>query len=107
MRRGQEGIWAFKDEKPAILSAVEVRTNGLEQYNLKDFEVLVSTEAPTGPYKSVGSFTVVNGVYAASPYQTFTPPPPPARYVKLIMKSDWGGGYIAGYGLRMVGTPQP
>lgn len=105
--RAGEGIWAFKDEKPATISAVQVNVPAREQYNLKDFEVLVSTEAPTGPFKSVGTFTTVNGVYAASSWQTFILPPTPARYVKIVFKSDWGGGYIAGYGVRVIGVPMP
>lgn len=107
MRNGSEGVWAFKDEKPAMLSAVELRIPAREQYNVKDFEVLVSTEAPTGPFKSVGTFTTYNGVYAASPWQTFTLPPTPARYVKVVFKSGWGGGYVASYGLKVIGLPTP
>lgn len=105
--RAGEGIWAFKDEKPATLSAVQINVPARESYNLKDFEVLVSTEAPTGPFKSVGTFTTVNGVFAASPWQTFTLPPTPARYVKIVFKSDWGGGYVASYGLKIIGTLSP
>lgn len=107
MRTGSEGIWAFKDEKPATLSAVQVNLPAREQYNLKDFEVLVSTEAPTGPFKPIGSFATVNGVYAASSWQTFAFPPTPARYVKIVFKTNWGGGYIASYGVRVIGVPTP
>jgi hypothetical protein len=107
MRNGAEGVWAFKDEKPATLSAVELRIPAREQYNVKDFEVLVSTDAPTGPFKSVGTFTTVNAVYATTPWQTFTLPPTPARYVKVVFKSPWGGGYVASYGLRILGVPSP
>lgn len=105
--RGSEGIWAFKDEKPAIITGVQVRIPGYEEYILKEFEVLVSTEAPTGPFKSVGTFTTINGVFAASPWQTFMLPPTPARYVKVLFKVAWGDGYIALNGLKIFGTPSP
>lgn len=107
MRVGSEGIWAFKDEKPATISAIELRLPGREEYAAKDVEVLVSTEAPTGPWKSLGTVTTVNGVYAASPWQTFALPPTPARYVKVVFKRAWGNSYVAIYGLKVIGVPTP
>jgi hypothetical protein len=100
-----EGIWSFKDEKPANLSAITIRIPAKDIYNLKEFEVLVSSDSPTGPFVSAGRFTTHNGVFPASPYQTFRLPPTTARYVKLSLKTNWGNMvYTALYGVRIIGV---
>ena len=38
-------------------------------------------------------------------YQRFALPPTKAKYVKLVTKADWGGGYSALYGIRLIGEP--
>jgi hypothetical protein len=104
--RAGEGVWAFKDEKPATVNAFEVLIAGTEQYNLKDFEVLVSDDSPMGPFRSIGTFSTVNSrITANAQYQHFPLSPTKARYLKVVLKTDWGGGYIAVYGIKLLGTP--
>ena len=104
--RGTEAVWAFKDEKAASVTAVEILVPGREQYSLKDFEVFVSEEAPTGPFKSLGSFSTINArVTGNGQYQRFELPPTTAKYVKIAFKSGWSDSYIALYGIRVMGTP--
>jgi Mg-chelatase subunit ChlD len=102
-----EGIWAFKDEKPVTFSAFEVLIPYTDKYNLKDFELLVADDSPTGPYRSIGQFTTQNTKMVQSPYQRFTFPAVTARYLKVVLKSDHGGGYIACYEFRVIGQQAP
>jgi Mg-chelatase subunit ChlD len=102
-----EGIWAFRDEKPATFEAFEVLIPGTDGYNLRDFELLVADDSPTGPYRSIGQFTTQNMKMIQSPYQRFVFPPVTAKYLKVVLKTDHGGGYIAAYEFRLIGQPSP
>jgi len=102
-----EGIWAFRDEKAATFDAFEVLIPGTDGYNLKDFELLVADDSPTGPFRSIGQFTTQNMKMMQSPYQRFTFPPVTARYLKVVLKTDHGGGYVASYEFRLIGQPSP
>jgi extradiol dioxygenase family protein len=109
------GIYGFKDGKPATLTGVDVLIPEQSEYNVKDFEVFVGDESPTGEFRSVGTFTTQNIKLMQDPYQRFTFPPVTARFLKISLNTDWGGGYIATYELRAHGkvdesataTPKP
>ena len=109
------GIYGFKDGKPATLTGVDVLIPEQSEYNVKDFEVFVGDESPTGAFRSVGTFTTQNIKLMQDPYQRFTFPPVTARFLKISLNTDWGGGYIATYELRAHGkldesaaaTPKP
>ena len=102
-----EGVWGFKDGKPATFDSFEVLIPGQDQYNLKDFELLVGDEGPTGAFRSIGQFTTQNMKMMQSAYQRFTFAPVTAKYLKVVFKTDHGGGYIAAYDLRLFGTLGP
>ncbi len=97
------GIYGFKDGKPATITGVDVLIPEQSEYNVKDFEVFVGDESPTGSFKSVGTFTTQNIKLMQDPYQRFTFEPVTAKYLKFTMNTDWGGGYIAAYELRAHG----
>jgi hypothetical protein len=42
-----------------------------------------------------------------SGYQRFSFAPTTARYLKVVMKTDQGGGYIAAHEFRLFGKPAP
>jgi hypothetical protein len=102
-----EGIWSFKDEQPGSFGRFEMLIPGADQYNVKQFELLVGDESPVGAFRSIGVFTTQNTKLIQSPYQVFTFPPVTARYLKVVLQTDWGGGYIAAYDIRLVGNPAP
>ncbi|MEW6665952.1 MAG: VWA domain-containing protein [Thermodesulfobacteriota bacterium] len=93
--RSGEGVWAFRREKPATFEAVGILLPSRNEYNLKDFEVLVGDQGPTGAFRSVGSFTTKNTKMMPDGWQLFTFPKVQAKYIKFVFKSDHGGGYIA------------
>jgi len=102
-----EGIWAFKDEKPATFDTFEVLIKGADGYNLKDFELSAAVDSPTGPFLSLGEFSAQNVKVMPSGYQRFSFTPVTARYLKVVLKSDQGGGYIAVHEFRLIGQPAP
>lgn len=97
-----EAVWSFKDGKPATFDQIEVLVPKAYEYNLKDFEVLAADEM-TGPYKSLGAFTVQNVKMMPEGWQGFKFPETTARFVKVIFKSHHGGGYVRGNALRLIG----
>ncbi len=99
-----QAVFAFEGEKPAMIEAVDVLTLGADKYNLKDFEVLVGDEGPTGQFRSIGNFTVRNVKVMPDGYQRFTFPKVKAKYIKFDLKTDQGGGYIAVHEFRVIGT---
>jgi hypothetical protein len=98
-----EGIWSFKDGKPATFDSFEVLIPATDQYNLKEFELLAGDDGPLGQFRSLGVFATQNIKMMQAPFQRFTFPPVTARYLKVVLRTDWGGGYIAGYEFRLLG----
>lgn len=101
-----EGVWSFKDEATATLSAVQVLVPKADKYNLKNFEILAGNDGPTGDFRSLGQFSVSNTKVQPDGWQTFQLPETDAKFVKLKTISDQGGGYISMYGMRVFGTPK-
>ena len=97
-----EGVWAFKDEKPAIIEAVGVLLVKKDKYNLKDFEVFVGDDGPTGDFRSVGQFTTQNVKVMPDGWQMFVFPKTEAKYVK-IKTINGHEGYISGYEFSVMG----
>jgi len=102
-----EGVWGFKDGKAATFDRFEMLIPGTDHYNVKDFELFVGDESPTGSFRSIGSFTTQNIKFMQAPYQAFTFPPVTAKYFKVALKTDWGGGYIAADDFRLFGALAP
>jgi hypothetical protein len=71
------------------------------------FRTARSRRQPTGPFRSIGQFTTQNQKMMQSPYQRFAFAPVTARYLKVVLKTDHGGGYIAAYEFRAIGQPAP
>ncbi len=99
-----EGVWAFNGETPVMLEAVDVFVPARQDYTLKEFEVLVGDEGPTGTFKSLGTFTVKNRKVMPDGYQRFTFPKVMTKYLKIKFVSGYGG-YIAAYEFRAIGKP--
>lgn len=100
---GGDGIWAFKDGKPATIDSVGILIPEKNQYNLKEIEVLVGDDGPLGEFTSLGTFKTRNLKMFKSPVQKFSFDPVKARFVKIRYLSDHGGGYIAGYETEVYG----
>lgn len=94
---GQEGVYAFRDQKPAAISRFSVLIAGVNIDNPKEIELLASSDLPSGPFRSVGIFKIQN-LRTKPLYQEFKFPVSTARFVKIRLVSfyghDAGGGSI-------------
>jgi hypothetical protein len=93
---GSEAVYAFKDEKPASFDTFATLVKGTTSTNLKEFELLVGDESPTGAFRSIGKFTVQNVKLLKSPYQAFKFEPVTAKYLKIKIISNYGDVYPSG-----------
>jgi Mg-chelatase subunit ChlD len=98
-----EGVWAFKDGQAATFDRFEMLIPATDTQNVKEFELLAGDESPTGSFHSLGTFTTQNIKFMQAPYQAFTFAPVTAKYLKVALKTDWGGGYIAAYDFKLLG----
>src|SRR5262249_4664734 len=99
-----DGVWSFKDGKPATFDRFETLIPAADQYNVRQFELLAAADGPPGLSRSIGVFTPQNTKLMLSPHQVFASPPVTAKYLKVSLQTDWGGGYIAAYDIRLIGT---
>ncbi len=81
-----EAIYAFKDEKPATFSKFSMLIPYAGKF-VKDFELLVADDSPTGTYRSLGKFATQYTLMTKTPYQEFSFPETTARYLKLRILS--------------------
>ena len=93
---GSEAVYAFKDEKPASFDTFATLVKATASTNLKEFELLVGDESPTGAFRSIGKFTVQNVKLLKSPYQEFKFEPVTAKYLKIKIISNYGDVYPSG-----------
>jgi hypothetical protein len=98
-----EAVFGFKDERPGTFSRFAVLIPGSYNWNVKEFELLVGDESPTGAFRSLGTFTTQNVRLTKTPYQEFAFPEVTARYLKVKLLSDWGKGGIELYEFRLPG----
>ena len=90
---GQEAVYAFKDEQPATFDKFATLVPTTDSSNLKEFELLVSDDSPTGNFRSIGRFTAQNVKLMKSPYQEFKFDPVTAKYLKIKLISNYGGAF--------------
>jgi len=79
---GGEMVVGFKGGRSAIVEKVTWFIKGTSDYNVKEFEILVSNESPTSGFKSVGKFTTQNIKLLKTSHQEFNFTPVKARYIK-------------------------
>jgi Mg-chelatase subunit ChlD len=84
---GNEVIFAFKGERPAIFDTFRLLIPKAGPW-VKDFELLAADEVG-GPYRSLGTFTSQNLRLIQTPYQSFKFAPVTAKYIKLKVISGF------------------
>jgi hypothetical protein len=87
-----EAVYGFKDEKKARLQMFTMLINQTEGGNVKEFELFVSDESPTGPFLSIGKFQTQNMKLYKTPFQQFNFPQVSTRYFKVKLLSTYDGG---------------
>jgi hypothetical protein len=82
-----EAVFAFKDERSATIERFTMLIGRTQGNNVKQFELFVSDDSPTGPFVSLGKFQTQNFKVLKTPYQEFTFPPVKAKYLKIKLLS--------------------
>lgn len=85
-----EAVYAFKDERPATIEMFTMLVPGTEDTNVKEFELFIGNDAPTGAFESIGRFKTQNAKLFKTPYQEFKFPPVKAKYLKIKLLSTYG-----------------
>jgi hypothetical protein len=84
-----EAVFAFKDEALATFDTFLVLIPLTSDANLKEFELLVGNESPTGSFASIGKFATQNVRLMNSPFQEFKFAPVKAKYLKVKVLTDF------------------
>jgi hypothetical protein len=85
-----QAVYAFKDEKPATIDTFTVLISGTGDNNVKEFELFVGNDSPTGSFESLGKFKTQNVKLFKTPYQEFKLPKITAKYLKIKLLSTYG-----------------
>ena len=98
-------VYAFKHEQMATFHTFAICLPGEDVSNLKDFELLVSNNSWTGPFRSIGKFQAQNTGSPDAPYQQFTfPEEVTARYLQVQLETNYGNsGHTGLYEFQLLG----
>lgn len=103
---GEEGVYGFKDGKPATFHTFGVVIHNESSHNLKEFELLAGNGELDGEFTSIGKFETENVRYhAANCWQYFSFPPVTAKYLKVKVLSTYGDREAGIPEFRLLGTP--
>ena len=87
----EEAVFSFKDNRIAAFNTFKVLIGQTSASNLREFELLIANDSPTGPFKSIGRFLTQNTTLLADPYQQFKFAPTTSRYLKVRLISNHNG----------------
>jgi hypothetical protein len=101
-----EGVFAFKDEKPATFDMFTVMIRETSDGNLNEFELLSGNDTPLGRFDSIGKFKTQNRKLFKTPFQEFAFPSVRAKYLKVRALSNHRGqpALIQGYEFELLGN---
>jgi hypothetical protein len=77
------GVFGFRDGRTALIDTLTVLVPAQAATNMRDFELFVGNQSPTGPFESIGRFSTQNMRMMDNPYQAFRFAPVKAKYFKL------------------------
>lgn len=105
---GGDGVFAFKDDRPARFGTFAVFVPDTNDVNLKTFELLAGDDSPGGPFTSIGKFDTQNVRLFKSPYQEFRFQPVTAKYLKVRSLASHRGdnGAVRAYEFQLFGDLQ-
>lgn len=87
---GKEAVFAFRDGRRATFDTFTMLIENAAMANVKEFELFVGDESPTGKFRSIGKFRPQNVKRFDTPYQEFRFEPVTARYLKVKIHSCHG-----------------
>lgn len=87
-----QGMYAFRDNRRATFDRFKMLIVGTSQFNVKDFELAAGDESPTGTFTPIGKFQTQDIKLFGDPYQEFRFDPVTAKFLRVRILSEWGGG---------------
>jgi len=108
LRTGQDGVFGFRDDRPAKFDTFAVLVSAAKGRNVKEVELLASDEGPTGQFRAIATCTFQNAKLLRSPYQECKFDPVTARFLKVkIVSAHDDGNYFDIEEWRLFGELQP
>lgn len=103
LRVGYEAVFKFRGGAAAALDTFAIFIPGMSDRHPKEIEVSAG-DAPAGPFRSLGVFTIANGKLRDG-WQEFKLPDTTATFVKIKLTSNHGAGLgrLHLYELRLYG----
>jgi hypothetical protein len=99
-------VFAFKDKRPATFDEFRILIPEAGKSNVKDFELLQGNESLTGPFELIGKFQAQDLIILETPYQPFKFDPVTAKYLKVILRSNYGYAWYVLYQIQLFGVLQ-
>jgi VWA domain-containing protein len=87
---GQQGVFGFRDDRPAKFDTFAVLVNSARGRNVKEVELLVGDEGPTGQFRAIATCAFENAKMLRTPYQECKFAPVTARFLKVKVNSNYG-----------------
>jgi hypothetical protein len=90
LQENNEAVYAFKGERKARLEMFTMLINEADGGNVKEFELFVGNDSPTGSFESIGKFSPQNIKLYKTPFQQFKLPQVSAKYLKIRLLKTFG-----------------
>jgi hypothetical protein len=90
LKDNNEAVYAFKGEKKVQLEIFTMLISEAEDNNIKEFELFVGNDSPTGTFESIGKFSPQNIKLYKTPFQQFKLPKISAKYLKIRLLDTYG-----------------
>jgi hypothetical protein len=90
LKDNNEAVYAFKGEKKAQLEMFTMLISEAGGSNIKEFELFIGNDSPTGPFESIGKFSPQNIKLYKTPFQQFKLPKVSAKYLKIRLLDTYG-----------------
>jgi hypothetical protein len=97
-------VYGFKNEGLAKFDTFKAWIPSTNIENFKEFELLAGNDSPTGKFELIGKFQTQNFRFFKDPWQEFKFRGVTARYLKVKVISNYGGGRTVGWEFQLLGV---
>lgn len=101
---GKEAVYGFKDEQAATFDTFTMLISETGDYNVKEFELLVGNDSPTGNFESISKFQTQNVKLFKTPYQVFKFPAITSKYLKIKLLATFGSTHPGVHEFQLFGS---
>jgi TIR domain len=101
---GKEAVYGFKDEQTAVFDRFTMLITETGDNNVKNFELFVGNDSPTGAFESIGKFQTQNVKLFKTPYQEFKFSPVTARFFKVKLLDTYDAAHPIVHEFQLFGA---